>query len=92
MMSDWVKQVQKGLKEYNDLVYNAHGMLKDYYAYEQLLWMPLRNIMDKLAEFKPRFQEIARRQQQAQLQQQLEGKRQARANNPNEAWRKNYKM
>ena len=92
LMDKWIETVNKGRKEYDDLVYNAHTMLKDYYSYEEMSWMPLRNIMENIAKFKPRFKEIARRQQQAQLQQQMEGKRKAtQQKQKNEAWRKMYR-
>ena len=106
MMKKWVASVQKGMKEYNDLVYNAYTMMKDYYSYEDLLWMPLKHIMRVINEFKPRFQEIARRQQQEAQKQALEGKKRAaaaraqqgkgkngKAPSPrDESWRKNYRM
>ena len=73
-MAEWLNRMREAAKEYNDLIYNAHTMLKDYYSYQELQWMPLRNLIDKVAEFKPRFQEIARRQQSEMLSQQLFGK------------------
>lgn len=93
MIARWVDQVKKGTKDYNDLVYNAHTMLKDYFSYEDIQHMTLRRVMDLLAEFKPRFREIAKRQHQQQLQQQMEGKRRAMNDkNKNDAWRKMYRQ
>lgn len=50
-------------------------MLREYYSYEEITWIPIRSLMGKIDEFKPRLQEIAKRQEQERLKAELEGKR-----------------
>ena len=63
------------LKDYRDLVYNAHSMLRDYYAYEDISMIPIRDLLGIIDYFKPKLAEIAKRQQNDMLQMELQGKR-----------------
>lgn len=63
------------VKSYQDLVYNAHGMLKDYYSYEEISYMPLKDLFRIVEYFRPKLQEIARRQSEQQLELELQGKK-----------------
>lgn len=60
------------------MVYNAHTALKDYYTYEALSYMPLRDLTDNLEFFMPKLKAIAERQQNARLQAELTGKQNQR--------------
>lgn len=62
-------------REYFDLAYNAHVMLKEYYTFDEITWMPIGGLFREINNFKPKMREIARRQEQARLQAELEGKR-----------------
>ena len=80
-MQRWTRQVQDSLKGYLDLAYNTHSMLKDYYTYEEITWMPLKDLMRQIEIFKPRFREIAQRQQQERMKQEFLQKREAAKQN-----------
>ena len=69
--------MKKQLREYNDLVFNIHQMLKDYFTYDELMWMPLRNLYSQVDEFKPRFKRIAAEQERMRIDQELKGKNRA---------------
>lgn len=66
--------MQKQLREYKDLVFNIHQMLREYFSYEDLMWMPLRNLFAQVDEFKPRFKRIAAEREKMQVEQELKGK------------------
>ena len=66
---------------YRDLAYNAHGMLKDYYTYEEITMMPLSGLFTLIEYFRPKLREIARQQQSKALELELTGKN--RQMNPN---------
>jgi len=51
-------------------------MLRDYYTFEEITGMPIRGLFDEIEKFQPKLKEIARRQENARLQAELEGKRQ----------------
>ena len=58
-------------------------MLKEYNTYDELSWMPIKDLMDRIGFFQPKFQEIARRQSQERLQAELAQKNMGRVrNNP----------
>lgn len=61
------------------MVYNAYSMLKDYYSYEQIYHMPLRDLFSNIEYFKPKLKEIARQQEAARLEAELTGKRNNRS-------------
>lgn len=56
------------------MVYNAHTALRDYWSYEQLGYMPIRDLMDQLDFFLPKLKEISNRQANDRLQAELTGK------------------
>ena len=57
------------------MVYNAHTALKEYWTYEELGNMPLRDLTDELEFFMPKLKEIAERRQAKQLEAELTGQR-----------------
>lgn len=59
--------------DYQDMVYNAHTVLRDYYTYEEILWMPLRDVMAKVKFFTPKLKEIARYQEGERLKAEMTG-------------------
>lgn len=61
-------------KEYKDMVYNTHAALKDYWSYEQLGYMPIRDLLDQLEFFTPKLKEIANRQYNERMKAELTGK------------------
>lgn len=63
------------MKSYQDLVYNAHAMMRDYYTYEEIGYMPIKELFRSVEYFRPKLQEIARRQSEKQLELELQGKR-----------------
>lgn len=56
------------------MVFNAHSVLKDYWSYEELSYMPLRDIIDEVNYFTPKLRQIAKQQETARLQAELAGK------------------
>lgn len=56
------------------MVYNAHSLMKDYWSYEALLWMPLRDCIENVEYFMPKMKEIARQQETERLKSELTGK------------------
>lgn len=73
--NEWVNKCKKARVEYFNLAYNAHAMLEKYYTFDEITQMPLMNLFAEIELFKPKLKEIARRQEQARLQAELEGKR-----------------
>lgn len=67
--------MEEHIKDYKDLVYNAHMTLKDYYSYEQISCMPMRVILGELDFMRPKIKEIMRAQANATLQAELSGQR-----------------
>lgn len=57
------------------MIYNAHSVLRDYWSYDEIANMPLRDVISETEYFTPKLREIARRQQSEQLQAELAGKR-----------------
>lgn len=49
--------------------------MKDYWSYEDLLWMPLRDCIENVEYFMPKMKEIARQQEAERLKSELTGKR-----------------
>lgn len=78
MIREWSAEREKVLKSYLDLVDNAYNMLKTYYTYDDLMWMPIRDLLRKIRYWKPKFDRIARQQEEERLKMQLEGQRQAK--------------
>ena len=58
-------------------------MLKDYFSWEELSWMPIKDLMGWISFFQPKFQEIAKRQAQERLEAELTQRRMAKAQRPN---------
>lgn len=56
-------------------------MLKEYNSFDELSWMPIKDLMDRYKFFQPKFQEIAKRQQQERIEAELMQKRQAKMTN-----------
>lgn len=70
-----MSNIKKTEREYFDLAYNAYSMLKEFYTYEEITWMPIRGLFDEIDKFHPKLKEIARRQEEARLKAELEGKK-----------------
>ena len=62
-------------------------MLKDYFSWEELTWMPIKDLMGWINFFQPKFQEIAKRQQQERLEAELMQKKMNRVQNRNNLYR-----
>ena len=56
------------------MVFNAHSVLKDYWSYEELSYMPIRDIIDEVNYFTPKLRQIAKQQETTRLQAELAGK------------------
>lgn len=56
------------------MVYNAHSALRDYWSYEDLFDMPIRNVIAEVEFITPKLNEIAKRQEQERLKAELQGK------------------
>lgn len=63
-----------------DLAYNAHTMMKDYWSYEDITCMPIKNLLDLVRYYTPKLREIAKQQEAARLKAELEGKRKQKIN------------
>ena len=63
------------MTNYRDLAYNAHAMMKEYFTYDDIQAMSLRDLFSLLEYFKPKIQEIIKQQQSAQLKAELTGKK-----------------
>ena len=57
------------------MVYNAHSALRDYWTYDEIANMPLRELIAKTEYFTPKLREIMKRQQAEQLNAELSGKK-----------------
>ena len=57
------------------MVYNAHSMLKDYYTYEDISWIPIRDLLALIEYFKPKLREIANRQAKDTLMLEMQGRK-----------------
>lgn len=57
------------------MIYNAHGLLRDYYTYEDIAMFPIRDLLETIDYFKPKMREIAARQQRETMELELQGKR-----------------
>jgi hypothetical protein len=71
----WVQALKKAVKDYRDMVFNAHSVLKDYRSYEEINATPLRDVIEEIAYFTPKLKEIARQQEAERLKAELAGKR-----------------
>lgn len=69
-----MKSLHDLANDYRDMVYNTHVALKDYWSYEQLGYMPIRDLTDQLDFFMPKLKEIANRQANNRVQAELTGK------------------
>ena len=56
-------------------------MLKDYYDWDRISWIPIKDLFERFEFFRPKFQEIARRQSQERLEAELMQKRMNRPSN-----------
>lgn len=63
------------MKDYRDLVYNAHSMLKDYYTYEDISMVPIKDLLALIEYFKPKLRDIANRQARDTLMLEMQGKK-----------------
>ena len=59
-----------------EMVYNAHAIMRDYFTYEDILEMPLGKLFDQLDFFGKKTAEIAKRQADEKLKAELTGRRQ----------------
>lgn len=57
------------------MVYNSHTVLRDYWTYEEINQMPLRDVIAEVEYFTPKLKEIARQQEADRLKAELAGKR-----------------
>lgn len=67
--------LRKASKDYRDMIYNAHSALRDYWTYDEIANMPLRNVIANIEYFTPKLREIMKRQQAEQLNAELSGKK-----------------
>jgi len=67
--------IKQASKSYKDMIYNAHSALRDYWTYDELANMPLRDLITKTEYFTPKLREIMKRQQAEQLNAELSGKK-----------------
>lgn len=56
------------------MVYNAHTVMKEFWSYDELYQMPIRDVLDQLNYFMPKMKEIARRQEAERLKLELTNK------------------
>ena len=54
-------------------------MLKDYFTYDDIREMPIKNLMDWIEFHKPKMAEIAKRQAQERMKAELENKKRAQS-------------
>nr|DAO98248.1 MAG TPA: hypothetical protein [Bacteriophage sp.] len=57
------------------MIYNAHTLMKDFWSYNDLYWMPLRDCIEQVEEFMPRMKEIARQQEAERLKSEFTGQK-----------------
>ena len=57
------------------MIYNAHSMLKDYYTYEDINSIPIKDLLSLIDYFKPKMREIANRQAKESLMLEMQGKK-----------------
>ena len=69
-----MKAVENAALDYKNMVYNAHSALRDYWSYENIFDMPIRNVIAEVEFITPKLNEIARRQEQERLKAELQGK------------------
>ena len=69
-----MKDLKETKKSYKDMVYNAHTALRDYYTYEALYYMPIKNLIEEVEYITPKLNEIARRQQADRIRAEMAGK------------------
>lgn len=74
IINKWITSIRNAAKDYKDLVYNSHTVLRDYWSYEEISWMPIRDVLDEVAYFTPKLKEIARQQEADRLKAELAGK------------------
>ena len=74
MIVKWVDSIHRTLNDYRDMVYNAHTLLKDFWSYDEIYHMPLRDVIDNVEFFKPKLQEIARQREAETLKNELTGR------------------
>lgn len=60
------------------MAYNSHTLLRDFWSYDQIFYMPIRDMIAEVEYFTPKLKEIARRQEADRLQMELTGKRNAK--------------
>lgn len=58
--------------------YNAHTFLSDYYTFDDIGQMPLKDLVATIEYFKPKLKEIAQRQESERLKLELSGKKNTR--------------
>ena len=50
-------------------------MLKDYYTFEDISWIPIKDLLALIEYFKPKMREIASRQAKDSLMLEMQGKK-----------------
>lgn len=55
------------------MVYNAHTALREFYPYESLYYMPIKNLMEEVEFITPKLNEIVRRQQADRMKAEMTG-------------------
>ena len=66
------------LKTWMDLVYNANTMMKEYWTYEDITYMPIKSLLALVKYYTPKLKEIAKQQEAARVKAELENKRKQR--------------
>lgn len=68
-----MKKIKETAKSYKDMVYNAHTALREFYPYESLYYMPIKNLMEEVEFITPKLNEIMRRQQADRMKAEMTG-------------------
>lgn len=58
--------------------YNAHTFLNEYYTFDEIGQMPLKDLVATIEYFKPKMKEIAQRQEAERMKMELAGKKNSR--------------
>lgn len=74
-MIKWAKSMQKSLNEWLDLAYNVHGASRDQYTFDEVMMIPIKNLLRWVAYLEPKLKEIKKRQEADKMQEGLTGQR-----------------
>lgn len=58
--------------------YNAHTFLNEYYTFDEIGQMPLKDLVATIEYFKPKMKEITQRQEAERMKMELAGKKNSR--------------